>query len=586
MKKKLIAILVCTLFILSMVLSASGTVMIEKSTIPNLYDRGTLYVGGSGPGNYSSIQAAIDDANNGDTVFVYNGTYNEWITVDKSLDLIGEDRDITIIDGMGFQQVIYVSADFVNISGFSIIESGNYGIGIEVDSNFNRIFDNKLWEHGENCISLQWYSNNNTISGNIITQCDETGIELVESHDNIISENTITFNDYYGIFVQYSQRNTISDNIISNNVDGIYIAFYCNNNIISGNNFTSNWASSITLRSSDDNIVVGNNVSLTNNYGIYLLDATGCVIKENNVFENKYGIYVDNDANDNIIYHNNLINNTDYNGYDKSSNTWDDDYPSGGNYWDDFDEPGEGAWDNNSDGIVDSPYDIPGGSNQDRYPLIDPWGTNRKPNANFTYTPENPKRNENIQFNDTSTDDYNNIVSWWWDFDNGFYSDRQNPVYSYPSDGSYDVSLTVTDNFGAFDSTMETLVVLTNNPPSAPLINGPPLGNAGVEYEYHFLSVDPENDDLYYYIDWDDGNVEDWFGPFGSGEEVVVSHVWEEADIYSIKAKAKDVFDAESDWGYLPVEIPRNKITTNTLFMRSLDRFPNAFPILRQLLGL
>ena len=85
MKKKIIGILVCTLLIVSTVLSASGTVMIEKSTMPTSYGRGTLYVGGSGPGNYSSIQAAIDDANNGDTVFVYNGTYNEWITVDKSL---------------------------------------------------------------------------------------------------------------------------------------------------------------------------------------------------------------------------------------------------------------------------------------------------------------------------------------------------------------------------------------------------------------------------------------------------------------------------------------------------------------------
>ena len=98
--------------------------------------------------------------------------------------------------------------------------------------------------------------------------------------------------------------------------------------------------------------------------------------------------------------------------------------------------------------------------------------------------------------------------------------------------------------------------------------------------------MDPEDDEIYYYIDWDDGSVEDWFGPFDSDEEVLVSHVWEEMDTYAIRAKAKDIYGAESDWGDRPIEIPRNKVPINSLFLRLLERFSDAFPFLRNLLKL
>ncbi len=84
------------------------------------------------------------------------------------------------------------------------------------------------------------------------------------------------------------------------------------------------------------------------------------------------------------------------------------------------------------------------------------------------------------------------------------------------------------------------------NAPEAPDISGEIEGEAGVEYEYTFCSIDPNGDDVYYYVDWGDGEFTDWIGPFASGEEVVISHTWDEQDTYTIKAKAKDIFDAES----------------------------------------
>ncbi len=70
---------------------------------------GTIYVGGSGSGNYSSIQSAIDDANDGDTVFVYSGTYYEHINVNLAINLIGEDKNTTIIDGGGIGAIVDVA---------------------------------------------------------------------------------------------------------------------------------------------------------------------------------------------------------------------------------------------------------------------------------------------------------------------------------------------------------------------------------------------------------------------------------------------------------------------------------------------
>ena len=85
-----------------------------------------------------------------------------------------------------------------------------------------------------------------------------------------------------------------------------------------------------------------------------------------------------------------------------------------------------------------------------------------------------------------------------------------------------------------------------SEPPNPPLITGPTNGKAGEEYDYIFIAFDPEEDDLYYYIDWGVDTFDcDWIGPYASGEEVVVSYTWEKRGTYIIKAKAKDIYDAK-----------------------------------------
>jgi hypothetical protein len=125
-----------------------------------------------------------------------------------------------------------------------------------------------------------------------------------------------------------------------------------------------------------------------------------------------------------------------------------------------------------------------------------------------------------------------------------------------------------------------------NQPPAAPSIEGKTKGKVGVSYSYSFSTLDPEGDAVYFYIDWGDGAIEEWIGPYLSGEVIARNHTWTEKDSYEIKAKAKDIRGAESDWATLPVTMPYSyNMPLIHFWERFFERFPHAFPILRHLLG-
>ncbi len=86
-----------------------------------------------------------------------------------------------------------------------------------------------------------------------------------------------------------------------------------------------------------------------------------------------------------------------------------------------------------------------------------------------------------------------------------------------------------------------------NQPPKTPTIDGPTNGTTGASYDYTFNSEDPDGDDVYYWIDWGDGTSSDWIGPYTSGEEITVRHIWDEPGEYEIIAKSKDKY-FESGW--------------------------------------
>jgi len=123
-----------------------------------------------------------------------------------------------------------------------------------------------------------------------------------------------------------------------------------------------------------------------------------------------------------------------------------------------------------------------------------------------------------------------------------------------------------------------------DKPPNQLKIYGAVQGIPRVEYVYAFIATDPENDNISIDIDWGNGDIETDVGPIPSGEILVRSHSWNRTRAYIIKARAKDEFDYyTSSWTEFNVIIPRNKVCNFNLLELLFERFPNAFPILRNI---
>ena len=437
--------------LLGMCIIPSSIALDLKETYLASVSGNTLYVGGSGPGNYSKIQDAIDNATSGNTVYVFNGEYQENVSINKSINLFGEDKTKTIIDEGGFygnEDVINVSADEVTISGFSLTGSAwyHYKAGIKIQSNNNMIYDNNFYDNEggiyllnsshnnkicNNTISNSYYSgiylfdssnntlnentiantgsaislhqsshnlitgnkitsafvgirlenssvnaichndikrmvwegimlwrnsDNNSIMENIITNGNDRGIFLQGSNNNDITNNTITNNELTGINIVRSSHNNISHNLITYNEKGIGLAIYSNNNIVSFNTIVNNDYRAIYLSNISNNSIT-NNILANGETGILLWRSYNNIVVRNNIMNNSQNVKVE----------------------DISSTTiWDDGIL--GNYWDDYT-----GNDKDGDGIGDTPKNIEGDSNQDRKPLMVPYG--QKPGIRLT-TPQ------------------------------------------------------------------------------------------------------------------------------------------------------------------------------------------------------
>jgi len=320
------------------------------------------------PDDYPKMQEAIDHASDGDTIFVRNGTYYENVTLNKSLSIVGENRDITIIDGC-----VYVDrvADNVKLFGFTI-----QGIGICCNSSNNIIQGNCITKTGIGIVSFVG-TTNNTIANNLIIN-NQDGIHAY-GVGHIIRGNIIANNTRLGIHTllapQRSDRIKIVKNIVVNNWRGINIFGHWN--VLSENTIANNTNAGIRLRGFTENNVISDNVITNNLYGVATeFWDNNNVISRNLIQNNTYGLYL-KWSEGNAIYHNILIDNLvqAYNYPQDKINTWDNGYPSGGNHWSDYSGVDLycGPYQNEagSDGISDTAYTIDANI-LDHYPLMLP----------------------------------------------------------------------------------------------------------------------------------------------------------------------------------------------------------------------
>lgn len=390
-----------------------------------------LYVGGSGQGNYSTIQSAVDNASDGDIIFIYNGMYYEHLLINKSISLIGENRDLTIIDGGQKSQisVMKIMTSPFHIENLTIQNNDWFGIeagylGMQYTMNNSTI---------HNCLILKtyfgvvfWNSSNMVVSNcTIFNNLD--GLELLESeycriehcnfsnrqscislnqgsHNNTVINCEMTGNATGGSegIYSYGDYNIISHCNISNELDGIYLS-RSNNTRIDNCSIYNNTQRGICIGEGNNNIIEncticfnGNDTS-AHNYGIHVFEGaynlitrcnisnnsqggvkcmwlchqntiTKSTLKHNGYLTNGEGVRCDSP---NTVCLNNFVDNY-IQAYDTdSTSNWDD--GNFGNYWDDY-----SGKDVNNDGIGDTPYSLYQNSNEDTHPLF------------YTYNPDGP----------------------------------------------------------------------------------------------------------------------------------------------------------------------------------------------------
>ena len=424
MKKELIGILVCIMLV-GIVLPVNGNLIVHNQTAL-LINGNTLYVGGDGPGNYTKIQDAIDNASDSDTVFVYDdlSPYNESCSINKVIKLIGENKCSTIILNNGISLV----ASGVTVTGFTLENTG-----IHIQNNSNIIYNNNFISYG---YLMGWggiflsRSSYNTIYNNSFFNCGITTIEL--EFENYIYNNIVNgkrliylyassdkiFEDIGQVIIHSCNNITIKNSIFSNLLMGIEI-YDSNNCHISENYFMDILFFSIIILDSQHNIITRNYFSDDFNPniggGLGLINCTDNTIFRNVINNAMVNIALGKSSDNNFKQNNFYFQKRMINIFSTESvNNWE------GNFWNRPRILPFFIWNFNPSRIIPS-FDI------DRRPALSPYNI---------YHISNYKTSENVEIYKFKIQSNNN----YWDY--------------------FDSLIVIPKNFGLFKDLLDIWKVL------------------------------------------------------------------------------------------------------------------------------
>lgn len=289
-------------------------------------------VNNSGDGNFTSIQEAVNNTHDGDTVLVSPGVYRENIIVNRELTILsypvisGSQTNRTYVIGTVSDNAVFsISSDNVTINGFHIV-GGPFGKDMYQEIGL-------YLEGVRNC----------SLSNNTLMLIDQ-GIILKSSHGNHLNGNLVSLGNE-GIVLDDSEENLLSNNWVVKNNQGISLNNSFNNTLV--NNTAGSNEIGVLLRMSQGN-KLAYNLILKNEYGV-LGQASGFnILTRNNLYLNGIGVYF-RDSSNNSFYENEFIN--FLNAADEGNNIWNS--SSAGNFWNDH----TGA-DADGNGIIDNQYVI------------------------------------------------------------------------------------------------------------------------------------------------------------------------------------------------------------------------------------
>jgi len=194
-----------------------------------------------------------------------------------------------------------------------------------------------------------------------------------------------------------------------------------------------------------------------------------------------------------------------------------------------------------------------------------------------------------------TNDPENDNISLEIDWDDGNVEEYDGPYmsgeevtlsHSWVENGTYNIKARSKDIWDYSDWSDPYEVTIGNRPPSAPMITGPKDGKVNIEYDFTFTSIDPQSQQVSYYIIWGDGATTGWSTPQASGTPFIASHTWTEYGTYVIKAKAKNTDGLESGESTYLFPVPRNRATNiNLSVLKIVEQHSNLFQMLRYILG-
>jgi len=326
----------------------------------------TINVSKDGSADYTSIQTAVNNAQDGDTIFVHSGTYTEGITISKAVRLVGEDRWTTMIDGSGNGKVIQITGSGASVSNLTIMGAGS--------GTPNYVYDS----------GVLVVANRVTVNGCVFKRIPKVPIMVSENADYLLVENN-TFTGSYVNAIRMTGHTFNNAMFFNNDFLGdsygivVYTAYTMENMQIKGNRFYgSAWSGvSFTMGGSapSEGMIISNNIIRGFAIGLSLGQIDKALIYGNTIENNDVGLSSGYTLNTNSqIFLNNFINNTKQ----VSSGTqitWDKGYSVGGNYWSDYkgtnvmSGPGQNI--TGADGYGDTPYTNSAGV-VDHYPFMEP----------------------------------------------------------------------------------------------------------------------------------------------------------------------------------------------------------------------
>lgn len=434
-----------------------------------------IYVDLNGGKDYKSIQEAVDNASDEDTIYVYSGVYYENIYINKSVDLFKIGEGNTIIDGGMNDYAIYVYANNVTIQNFNIknakagiqLKDSSYTIvrgntitqtecAITIDNSWsNTIYSNYFVNNTKNAYDPyvnSWYDIHSAY-GNYwddYTGTDSNGDGLGDTSYQINggSNQDIYPLGYFHPIAKFTfspEKPTDIDYIQFNDTSKDPDGFITKYEWDFGDGNKSNLQNPTHKFEDDDIYIVSLNV--TDDFGLYNVKTQSIQVLNVPPVANFYYIPNVPIQNRNITFYDDS-NDTD--GYIKS---W---------IWEFGD--GEKSDDKDpthcyDDGTYNVKLTVKDDDQAEKTISQVIHIINKKPEARFIIIPNEPSIEDTIKFTDSSIDYDGNIVTWSWDLGDGTTSDEKSPAHKYDEGRTYKVRLTVTDEDGDYDTIIRDIAV-------------------------------------------------------------------------------------------------------------------------------